>query len=61
MGEEEKSDRDRMTDFQAQFLAKEAGITEAQARELIELIGTDRASLLREARLLKSRLKPPES
>ncbi|TIN26206.1 MAG: DUF982 domain-containing protein, partial [Mesorhizobium sp.] len=55
MGEEEKSDRDRMTDFQAQLLAKEAGITEAQARELIELIGTDRASLLREARLLKSR------
>ncbi|RWN90232.1 hypothetical protein [Mesorhizobium sp.] len=39
MGEEEKSDRDRMTDFQAQFLAKEAGITEAQARELIKLIG----------------------
>ncbi|WP_287304717.1 hypothetical protein [Mesorhizobium sp.] len=32
MGEEEKSDRDRMTDFQAQFLAKEPGITEAHAR-----------------------------
>ncbi|TIL55694.1 MAG: hypothetical protein E5Y79_33220 [Mesorhizobium sp.] len=61
MGEEEKSDRDRMTDFQAQLLAKEAGITEAQARELIELIGTDRASLLREARLLKSRVKPPDA
>lgn len=30
MGEEEKSDRDRMTNFQAQFLAEEAGITEAQ-------------------------------
>ncbi|TIP29451.1 MAG: hypothetical protein E5X67_06335 [Mesorhizobium sp.] len=61
MGEEEKADRDRMIDFRAQFLAKEAGITEAQARELIDLIGTDRASLLREARLLKARLKPPDA
>jgi hypothetical protein len=54
MGEEDKSDRKRLKDFQAQLLAKETGITEAQARELIKLIGTDRASLLREARFLKS-------
>ncbi|MEI9404120.1 hypothetical protein [Mesorhizobium argentiipisi] len=36
-------------------LVKEVGISRAQARELIELIGTDWASLLREARFLKDR------
>jgi hypothetical protein len=40
---------------QARELARETGITEAQARELIDLLGTNRASLLREARLLKKR------
>lgn len=39
--------------FQARFLVREAGITEAQALDLIELIGNDTNSLLREARLLK--------
>ncbi|RWM24481.1 hypothetical protein [Mesorhizobium sp.] len=39
--------------FQARFLMREAGITEAQALDLIELIGNDTNSLLREARLLK--------
>ena len=37
----------------AHALALESGITEAQARELGDMIGMDRASLLREARLLK--------
>ncbi|PBB85474.1 MULTISPECIES: hypothetical protein [unclassified Mesorhizobium] len=36
-------------------LAKAAEISEEQARELVELIGTDWASLLREARFLKAR------
>jgi len=36
----------------AESIARETGITEDQARELIRLIGTDRNSLLREARLL---------
>ena len=41
----------------AEFIARETGITENQVRELIRLIGTDRNSLLREARqLLRQRL-----
>lgn len=56
---EDRSDHERLKDFQAKFLAKETGITETQARELIEMIGTDHASLLREARLLKTGQKPP--
>jgi hypothetical protein len=43
------------------FLVRETGITEEQARELIELIGNDPASLLREARLLKKRKRDPPS
>ncbi|MFU0505811.1 hypothetical protein [Pseudaminobacter sp. NGMCC 1.201702] len=40
---------------QARSLARDTGITEAQARELIDLLGMHRPSLLREARLLKQR------
>lgn len=36
----------------AHWLSTETGISEEQARELIRLIGTDRNSLLREARQL---------
>ncbi|MDG4904768.1 MULTISPECIES: hypothetical protein [unclassified Mesorhizobium] len=36
-----------------QFLTRETGITEAQARDLVDMIGNAPASLLREARLLK--------
>ncbi|MGX9574504.1 hypothetical protein [Mesorhizobium sp. f-mel] len=39
----------------ARRLAKETGISETDARLLIELIGTNWNSLLREARVLKSR------
>ncbi|WP_245459774.1 hypothetical protein, partial [Mesorhizobium sp. M1A.F.Ca.IN.022.02.1.1] len=39
----------------AHRLAKDADISENDARELIKLIGTDWPSLLREARFLKSR------
>jgi hypothetical protein len=52
---DDKPDREQMTSFLASFLAKETGITESQARELVEMLGTDRGSLLREARLLKKR------
>jgi uncharacterized lipoprotein len=33
-------------------LIQETGITEAQARELVSMLGTDWSSLMREARLL---------
>jgi hypothetical protein len=36
-------------------LARETGITEAEAEDLIRLIGHNHASLLREARILKKR------
>ena len=39
----------------AQRLAREMSIAEHEARELIELIGTDWPSLVREARFLKAR------
>ncbi|QND66630.1 DUF982 domain-containing protein [Mesorhizobium loti] len=51
----DRGDREEQEDFLVRFVAREAGITEAQARELINVIGTDRASLLREARILKAR------
>ena len=60
MGDDYKDDRARLAgnDILAQSIAKETGITEDQARELIRLIGTDRSSLLREARqLLRQRLR----
>lgn len=38
--------------FRVRFLVRETGITEAQARDLVEMIGIDANSLLREARLL---------
>jgi hypothetical protein len=45
-------------DTLAQSIAKETGITEDQARELIRLIGADRSFLLREARnLYRQRLR----
>ncbi|MFU0502985.1 hypothetical protein [Pseudaminobacter sp. NGMCC 1.201702] len=40
-------------DNYARSLARETGITEGQARLLIDLLGMHRPSLLREARLLK--------
>ncbi|MDX8500885.1 hypothetical protein RFM99_21040 [Mesorhizobium sp. VK4C] len=39
-------------DFRVQFLVRETGITEAQARDLIKMLGDSPNSLLREARLL---------
>ncbi|QND60584.1 DUF982 domain-containing protein [Mesorhizobium huakuii] len=55
-GDGKRKNRARMEeeeDFLVRFLARETGITEAQAKELIKIVGTDRSSLLREARVLK--------
>ncbi|TPL46026.1 DUF3606 domain-containing protein [Mesorhizobium sp. B2-4-2] len=41
-------------EFLVRFLARETGITEKQARNLINMMGTDRSSLLGEARILKA-------
>jgi hypothetical protein len=38
---------------QAHALAEETGITETQAQDLIDVIGTGHSSLVREARLIK--------
>ncbi|WP_176477961.1 hypothetical protein [Mesorhizobium sp. WSM3862] len=52
--EQELSDRARAQKlFVVQFLTRETGITEAQARDLVDMIGNAPASLIREARLLK--------
>ena len=54
----ENDERARKMDekaFLASALAKETGITFDEARSLIDMIGTDRNSLLREARILKTR------
>ncbi|RWB65569.1 hypothetical protein [Mesorhizobium sp.] len=51
---QERAERIRAEkDFRVRFLVRETGITEAQARELIDLIGIDASPLLREARLLR--------
>ncbi|QND64578.1 DUF982 domain-containing protein [Mesorhizobium loti] len=50
----DRGEREEEDDFLFRFLARETGITELQARDLIKLIGNDRSSLLREARMLKA-------
>lgn len=54
---EDKQERDARLkaekEFRVRFLMQETGITEAQARDLVDMIGIDANSLLREARLLK--------
>jgi len=50
----DRGHREEQEDFLARFLARETGITEAQARDLIHMVGSDRGSLLREARILKA-------
>ena len=42
-----------------QRLLEETGITEAQALELIALLGSNWSSLVREAKAIRDRLKPP--
>lgn len=56
--EEERTERVQAEkEFRVQFLMRETGITEDQARDLVEMIGSDPSSLLREARLLKKGLR----
>ena len=42
-------------DQRVRALALETGSTEAQIRTIIDLIGNDRSSIIREARALKNR------
>ena len=56
-GDAKRKNRAQMEEeeeFLVRFLARETGITETQARDLINMVGTDRSSLLREARILKA-------
>ncbi|TIX83315.1 MAG: hypothetical protein E5V24_19505 [Mesorhizobium sp.] len=58
VGEDErkaKPDSGSAVQLIARRLAEQTGISEADARVLIELIGTNWNSLIREARVLKSR------
>ncbi|WP_292304573.1 hypothetical protein [Mesorhizobium sp.] len=51
--DQERAERvQAQTDFRVQFLVRETGVTEAQARDLIKMLGNSPNSLLREARLL---------
>jgi hypothetical protein len=52
---EERADGRSVVEILARRLAEQTGISEPDARLLIELIGTNSNSLVREARLLKSR------
>lgn len=47
----EEAGRVRPTDDYVRSLAQESGATEQQIRDIATLIGLDRASILREARL----------
>jgi hypothetical protein len=42
----------------AQRLAKETGITESEAADLLSVLGTNWSSLVREARVIRRRRKP---
>lgn len=58
MSEPKQDPRQRVqaqTEFSVQFLTERTGITEAQARDLIEMLGNDPNSLLREARILRKK------
>ncbi|WP_176478098.1 MULTISPECIES: hypothetical protein [Mesorhizobium] len=54
----EEAGRARLTDDYVRSLAQETGATEQQIRGIVSLIGLDRASILREARLLRRDLGP---
>lgn len=54
----EEAGRVGLTDDFVRSLAQESGATEQQIRDIASLIGLDRASILREARLLLRDLEP---
>ena len=47
-----ETERSALTAEAVRALARESGATEQQIREIVSLIGFDRSSILREARLL---------
>lgn len=49
----EPPQRPTLSAEQIRALAMETGVSEADIRVIIDLVGTDRASIVREARLLK--------
>jgi Arc/MetJ family transcription regulator len=55
MGRDGTDDKEKAADLLVRRLVKETGVTEKQARDLIQMIGSDWASLVREARCLKGR------
>ncbi|WP_292507741.1 hypothetical protein [Mesorhizobium sp.] len=58
MAEDKRERAERLKaekEFRVRFLMQETGITEARARDLVDMIGIDASSLLREARLLKKK------
>jgi hypothetical protein len=42
-----------LTAEQARALALETGVTESQIRDIVSMVGFDRASILREARVIR--------
>ncbi len=54
----EEAGQARPRDDYIRSLARESGATEQQIRDIVSLIGIDRASILREARLLRRDLGP---
>lgn len=57
MDKKDERDRSRVAageDYEVQYFAEQAGITEEQARVLVRRYGNDRAKLMEEAKLLKS-------
>jgi hypothetical protein len=53
MADDQDEARTKQIDFIVRRLAAEAGVTEAQARDLVAVLGLNWASLVREARILK--------
>ena len=49
----EEPARPELTAEQVRALALETGITEGQIRDIVSMIGFDRASILREARVVR--------
>ena len=53
----EEPARPELTAEQVRALALETGITERQIREIVFMVGMDRASILREARVVREAKK----
>ncbi|UVK57606.1 DUF3606 domain-containing protein (plasmid) [Mesorhizobium sp. AR02] len=50
----EDTRRPELTPESVRALARECGVTEEQIRHIVSVVGTDRSSILREARVLKN-------